>query len=267
MRLVTCTMEQSLMFYDAAGRGRSATLTHLIRKPGAELLCHGFMGFKESVTNRTLGRLLVDRGVATLRFDFFGHGRSEGTLHDLLLTTLIGQAESALAFMPERAGFHTSACSERVSAGWWPFWSHPHTVSAIPRAPLSRGRFSRTARQQFGRVAVELWRRIGTVPASIGQVPVHGRFYDDCLQYDAFKAASALSVRTLIVHGERDELIPVEQVRRLVGCIPVEKELHVLPGADHRFSSPSDLPHDDAPGRLVGPVTAWMTRSIPERHS
>src|SRR5215217_2650981 len=248
-------MEQGLDIQDADGRRVSAMLsTPAVPTDHAVVLCHGFMGFKDSVTNRTLGRLLADRGVATLRFDFFGHGRSEGTLHDLLLTTLIGQAESALAFMRTRGFSHLSLFGASFGGLVAILLASrtPSLRSLALRCPVAD--FPELLRQQFGRVAVELWRRMGTLPASIGQVPVHGRFYDDCLRYDAFKAASALNVRTLIVHGERDELIPVEQVRRLVGCIPVEKEFHVLPGADHRFSSPPDF------ARMTTLLADWLAR-------
>lgn len=72
-------MEEPFVFSDRDGWRISAVLTH----PPSDtdkgvVLCHGLLGFKDSVTNRTLTRLLSERGVATLRFDFFGHGSSEG---------------------------------------------------------------------------------------------------------------------------------------------------------------------------------------------
>lgn len=72
-------MEEPFVFSDRDGRRVSAVLTY----PPSDtdkgvVLCHGLFGFKDSVTNRTLTRLLSERNVATLRFDFFGHGSSEG---------------------------------------------------------------------------------------------------------------------------------------------------------------------------------------------
>ena len=248
-------MEQGVDMQDAEGRQVSATLsTPAAPTDRGVVLCHGFMGFKDSVTNRTLGRLLADRGVATLRFDFFGHGRSAGNLHDLLLTTLIGQAESALAFMRGR-GYRRLSLFGSSFGGLVALLAasrSPWLTALALRCPVAD--FPELLRQQFGRIAVELWRRMGTVPASIGHVPVHGRFYDDCLRYDAFQAASALTVPTLIVHGDRDELIPVEQVRRLYSCIPSQKQFHLLPGADHRFSSAADFT------RMTTLLADWLAR-------
>src|SRR5690348_12226833 len=90
-------MPEPLVFSDRDGRRISA----LLDRPASAgskgvVLCHGLFGFKDSVTNRALSRLLNERGLTTLRFDFFGHGSSEGSLQDVLLTTLIGQTETAL---------------------------------------------------------------------------------------------------------------------------------------------------------------------------
>jgi uncharacterized protein len=250
-------MEEAVRFEDADGRSISGTLVN----PGVAtdrvvVLCHGFMGFKDSVTNRALGDLLVRRHVASLRFDFFGHGRSEGRLHDLLLTTLIGQAAAALAFVQGR-GLTRQALFGASFGGLVALLSaarHPSLAALALRCPV--GDFAAVLRQRFGRAAVELWRRLGTVPASLGQVPVHGRFYDDCLRYDAYEAASRLRVPAIMVHGERDELIPVEQVRRIYDSIPVEKALHILPGADHRFSSPPDF------HRMTTLLAEWLARHL-----
>ncbi len=40
---------------------------------------------------------------------------------------------------------------------------------------------------------------------------------------------------TFLVHGERDELIPLKDVRRFYGELPEPKELVVIDGADHLF--------------------------------
>lgn len=253
VRLLQCPMEESLTFHDAEGRPISGTLvTPALPTDRVVVLCHGFMGFKDSVTNRALSDLLVQRHVASLRFDFFGHGRSGGRLQDLLLTTLLEQTQSALAIVQKR-GFGRRALFGSSFGGLVALLAaarDPSLAALALRCPV--GDFAAVLRQRFGRAAVELWRRLGTVPASLGHVPVHGRFYNDCLRYDAYQAASRLRIPTIVVHGERDELIPVEQARRIYDRIPVEKALHILPGADHRFSSPADF------HRMTTLLAGWL---------
>ena len=90
-------MEQSLTFHDSAGHRTEGVLA----RPEAPtdrvvVLCHGFLSNKNSTTNKTLTRLLLERGIATFRFDFFGQGDSEGPFEQITLTTAIDQAHSAL---------------------------------------------------------------------------------------------------------------------------------------------------------------------------
>jgi uncharacterized protein len=248
-------MEEAFSFTDRDGRRISAVLTRPVSESSkGVVLCHGLFGFKDSVTNRTLTRTLTERGVATLRFDFFGHGNSEGNLHDILLTTLVSQAESAMDVMRARGysklGLFGASFGGLVALV---VASQVHSLSALAlRCPLAD--LPEILRQRYGRVAIELWRRIGTVPTSVGQVPFHSRFYDDCLGYDAYKAAAQVTAPTVIVHGSQDELVPLAQVQRIVDSLKPQKHWELIPGADHRFSRAADF------SRMTETLAAWLVR-------
>lgn len=47
------------------------------------ILCHGFRGKSESKMQETLADDIVKNGMAALRFDFNGHGKSEGKFQDM----------------------------------------------------------------------------------------------------------------------------------------------------------------------------------------
>jgi uncharacterized protein len=51
--------------------------------------------------------------------------------------------------------------------------------------------------------------------------------------YDNLGKIAGLKVPVLIIHGERDEIIPVEMGRRLFAEAPEPKELYIIPGAHH----------------------------------
>jgi uncharacterized protein len=53
-------------------------------------------------------------------------------------------------------------------------------------------------------------------------------------KYD-FSAVPAAGKATFIVHGERDELVPLKDIRRFYGTLSEPKELVVIDGADHLF--------------------------------
>jgi pimeloyl-ACP methyl ester carboxylesterase len=248
-------MVETLAFRDRDGRRISAVLDRP-RSIGSKgvVLCHGLFGFKDSVTNRALSRILNERGLATLRFDFFGHGASEGRLQDMLLTTLIGQTEAALdeirAHGITEVGLFGSSFGGLVALL---VAARVRSLNALAlRCPLAD--LPELLRRRYGRVAVELWRRVGTVPTSIGHVPFHSRFYEDCLTYDAYKAATHISAPTMVVHGSEDELIPLTQVQRIYSSLKTLKHLELIPSADHRFSRPTDF------ARMTETLAGWLVR-------
>jgi alpha/beta superfamily hydrolase len=53
-------------------------------------------------------------------------------------------------------------------------------------------------------------------------------------KYD-YSAVAAAAKPTFLIHRERDELIPLTDIRRFYAALPEPKELVVIDGADHLF--------------------------------
>ncbi len=51
--------------------------------------------------------------------------------------------------------------------------------------------------------------------------------------YDNLGKIGQIRVPVLIIHGEHDEIIPVDMSRRLYAAAPEPKELYIIPGAHH----------------------------------
>jgi pimeloyl-ACP methyl ester carboxylesterase len=255
------SVERSLTFEDREGHRVSATL----RSPGgttdkAVVLCHGFMGFKDSWTNRSLSEGFARQGVATLRFDFFGHGQSGGELKDLLLSSLIHQTQRAIAFLREE-DFTQIGVLGSSFGGLVALLTAAQTPSLAGlglRCPVFD--FPALLRERFGETAIALWRLLGRVPPAFAPIPLHYRFYEDCLQHDARLAAQALAVPTVIVHGEIDDVIPLIHIEELAQHIKAPKSLHIIPGADHRFSQPPDFRR--MTDLLIGSFMAYLSAPV-----
>src|SRR5262249_10318128 len=96
-------MEETLTFLDAQRHRVSAILSQPEQPTSTVVvLCHGFLSSKNSTTNKTLTRMLNERGLATCRFDFFGQGESEGLLEDITISLAVGQAKAAVALVRSR---------------------------------------------------------------------------------------------------------------------------------------------------------------------
>jgi alpha/beta superfamily hydrolase len=66
------------------------------------ILCHGFHSTKDNNTNTRLKELLKDKSIATFRFDFFGHGESEGKFEDITVSQAVEDLLSAIDLLKKK---------------------------------------------------------------------------------------------------------------------------------------------------------------------
>lgn len=252
---------ETISFDDGA---TSAILTTPDAQPEAQavssvvLLCHGFLSSKESATNRALSQRLPVAGIATLRFDFFGHGESRGAFQELTLTHCLRQTHAALSWLKTEGylrigliggsfgglvALHVAAQCKGLSAVGLkcPVFDYP---------PLWR--------ERLGEVGVRQWQEEGLISfvGTSGKSRLGYGFYESLLRYDSAQAAASIQAPTLIVHGDADEHVPVVQSQNLFAQIQSEKERVILSGANHDFSEPLHF------AQMADQLTAWMTRYL-----
>lgn len=237
--------ETSHSFTDNAGHRIAAILT-VPSSPTDRLalLCHGFLSSKNSSTNKALTRLLTERGIATFRFDFFGQGESEGPFEDITVGLALDQARAALAWASAQ-GFHRFGLVGSSFGGLIALLAASEAASQAStlrclalKCPVPD--FPAMLQLEFGSNGLDEWWRSHKIPdvtGSPGRIRLKYRFYEECLQYDGYKAASGIALPTLIVHGDRDELVPLQQNERLLDSLSGPKQLLVVPGADHGFTA------------------------------
>jgi pimeloyl-ACP methyl ester carboxylesterase len=250
-------MDQTVDFQDRLGH-RIAGLLATPERPTDRLavLCHGFLSHKNSTTNKTLTRLLNEGGIATLRFDFFGHGESQGPFEDISTAIGIDQAMAALEVGVSRGFCHIglvgSSFGGLVSIHTAARWSEHQTrraASHIPslsclalKCPVVD--FGEELRLEFRAEGMAEWKATDTIPnilGGAGRIRLRYAFYEDALRLIAYEPARKIDVPTLIVQGDRDELVPLHQSRRLLESLSGKKHLELLPGADHQFSKGDDF--------------------------
>jgi uncharacterized protein len=253
-------MEHSLTFHDSAGHRTSGILACPDRSTDRlVVLCHGFLSNKNSTTNKTLTRLLLEYTIATFRFDFFGQGESEGPFEQITLTTAIDQARSALDLMGTKGYRHLGLTGSSfgglvsilVAA------RRPDLLAVALKCPVAD--FPETLRLEFGHERMAHWKQFNEIPNVTGgpsPVPLQYQLYKDCLTYDAYKEAESIRAPTLIVQGGCDELVPLHQSRRLIDAIQSDKQLEVLTGADHGFTKGDDF------RRMTTLIADWMKQHL-----
>jgi pimeloyl-ACP methyl ester carboxylesterase len=253
-------MDQPLTYTDSAGRTVAGVLAIPNRSTDrVAVLCHGFLSNKDSTSNKVLTALLGERDISTFRFDFFGHGESEGPFEQLTVETAVDQTLSALKLMPtngyRRIGLIGSSFGGLVAI--LAASQAPHLAALGLKCPVPD--FPEMLQLEFGQDGIEQWRRTGTIPnvtGGGGRVRLSPAFYEDCLRHNGYHAAKAIKAPTLIVQGDCDEFVPLHQSQRLFEVLQAQKGLHILPGADHSFTKGSDF------RMMAGLLADWVGRQL-----
>ena len=253
-------MEQAFTFPDSDGHKVSAVLAAPEgRTDRAAVLCHGFLSNKNSTTNKALTRRLNAAGIATLRFDFFGQGESEGPFERITCTTALNQAIAALD-QAALKGF------TRLALMGSSFGGLIATLTAASRKDLAClalkcpvPDFEEMLRLEFTPAGLAEWKRTNTIPnitGAEGRIRLHYGFYEDCHRHAGYDAAKTVTAPTLIVQGDCDEYVPMHQAHRLLEALQGPKRLEVLPGADHGFTKGPDFE------RMITLLSDWITKHL-----
>lgn len=238
-------MQEKLFFENSRGD----KLVGILSNPGGSrespvvVLCHGFSTNKESNTYLLLEKALNEKGVAIFRFDFFGHGESEGKFEDITVSEAVDDALQAVSFLKgkgfKRIGLFGSSFGGM--AALLAASKQPGLRLLVLKSPVSDSLGKIAAEED--KVDVSEWRKNGFIwheSSRMGRQKLNYSFFEDAEKVSGFEAAKKVKVPTLIVHGSQDKVVPVEQSKKTASLIP-ECRLEIIEGADHKYSKPEDF--------------------------
>jgi len=200
-------------------------ILHLPEKenPPCVVASHGLLSSKDSEKYIALGERLSKEGVAMLRFDFRGIGESEGTEEDNTVSKKVADLGEAINFVR----------------------SHPALANRIGLLGSSLGGFLSLIKASMDKEirALVIW----ATPLHMDDLKSKGRDEDTPLPPEAFfkdlpkhRLPPLLPKvsNCLVIHGEKDELVPVDQAREIFHSLGSPKEIQIIEGADHRLTDP-----------------------------
>ena len=203
---------------------------HLPETPYPPLVIgsHGLEGTKDSAKQLILADLLPNLGIAFLRFDHRGCGKSHGVFETD--TSLDKRAKDMVA-----------------------------GVNHVLKLGLTDTRIALFGSSLGGSTVIEAWARLdaqgiaplgGVVCATpiisrtIKNIPLEGNqnrpalsidFFEKNLLFDLSARASKIH-HLLVFHGSKDEVVPVENARKLFKLVLDPKEFVIHENGDHRMS-------------------------------
>ncbi|MGE5216100.1 MAG: alpha/beta hydrolase [Chloroflexota bacterium] len=225
------------------GNRRGNTLSGVIHHPsagdtgGAVILCHGMESDKNSEKLVFLGRQLAQSGVLTLRFDFSYVGESSGKFEEITYSGEVDDLQAAYALIQSHRPGKTAILGSSMGGTVALLFAaqEPKVAGLVTvAAPLHPEKFPRrilTASQ------LQEWRERGFISYHGQRLNVS--LLDDLDRLNVPAAARNVSCPVLILHGDADEVVPVEEAYELSACLANSKRLSILKDTDHRFSNPA----------------------------
>jgi fermentation-respiration switch protein FrsA (DUF1100 family) len=189
---------------------------------------HGLLSCKDSDKYVQIGEAFSQAGSAVCRFDFRGCGESEGSLAE----TTVAQRVADLQSVVERMRVHP-ALSGRV---------------ALLGSSLGAYVSLFVASQDFKIKAVAAW----ATPANLDDLAERPDAVRAQGLGDAFIAElkagrhlrAPVGVRyCLFIHGDRDELIPLEHARHLFDASLNPRQLEIIHGGNHQLTDAAHRTH------------------------
>ena len=204
---------------------RVAGMLHLpeAANPPCVIASHGLLSSKESTKYIALGEQLAQNGIAMLRFDFRGIGESEGKWEDDTVSRRIADLRSAIDFVGSDRRFRQGVGLLGSSLGGY--------VTLIVAAPDKEIEASVIWATPFHLDGLELKQDVEGMP------PLGKAFFKDLPKHRLPLLLRKVS-KCMVIHGEADELVPVDQAWEIFRGLGSPKEIHVIESADHRLTQP-----------------------------
>ena len=209
------------------------------RVPGV-LVVHGFRGNRHEHHITAVADAIAWAGFVTLRVDLTNNlGESDGTFRDCTVSSEVSDALDALSYLSERCSSvgivgHSLGGLVAVLAG-----TEARAIVTLSAVYDMAPRLRDMLGDRFPDWAVQ--GEIEMDPPGCGVILGY-QFYEDLIRQDVSGALAGLTAPIRIVHGEDDKGVPVQDARRFYeGAASEQKDLALLPGADHGYSRDSDL--------------------------
>ncbi|MBV4417944.1 S9 family peptidase [Clostridium tyrobutyricum] len=186
-----------------------------------------------------LSRKLADMGIASVRFDFRGSGESDGEFIDMTVSKELEDANAILDYAGSLdfvdinkigvIGLSLGGAIASMLAG-----DRRETIKSLclwapagnMRDIIIKGKSKDDVRQI---------RRKGFF--DFEGLSIGTEFLGDIENIDIFRKASSYDKNVLIIHGDKDETVPLCISERYLELYGTNAVLHIVKGADHTFNS------------------------------
>ncbi len=222
------------------------TLRGDITKPDAEkcpaaIYFHGFMSNRSSDMAKLLSEKLLERGIALIKFDFDGHGESEGKFSDMNVYSEILDASKIIDYVRGLdfvtdiyiVGHSQGALVGGMTAGYY----RELVKKLVMLAPAATLKDDAQKGSCFG-TPYDMYNVPDYFPVTNDNnehFEVGGLYFRVARTLPIYETTSMFKGKTLIIHGTADDVVGVIGSKRYVECMP-QARLELIEGETHGLS-------------------------------
>jgi alpha/beta superfamily hydrolase len=235
-------MKDKIFFENSRGIRLCGVLSNPTNDQGKPviILCHGFSTSKDGRTYVRLEEILNDKKISTFRFDFYAHGESEGNFQEITTSEAVDDVQNAIEFL-KKSGY------EKIGLVGSSFGGLASILTASQsddlyllalKSPVSD--YKSMAHTRSSDEEIDDWKNKGYIELdSVNEERrrLNYSFYEDAEKVNAYEASRKIKIPALIVHGDEDETVPIEQSIKTARLIE-DCRLEIIAGCDHFYSSP-----------------------------
>ncbi len=252
---------EKVTFPGSQGATLAARLDLPAREPIAyALFAHCFTCSKDIFPAARISGALAEHGIAVLRFDFTGLGSSDGEFANTNFSSNVSDVVAAAQFLRQRyqapkvlVGHSLGGAAILAAAPAIPEAVAITTVGA-PSEPTHVVRLLQHALPQIesaGEAEVTIGRR---------SFRLRKQFLDDLADHRLEDVLRKIGKALLVFHAPHDQVVGIDNARRIFEAAPHPKSFVSLDDADHLLTRKADAIY------VADVLAAWVTRYLNPRH-
>ena len=255
------TSKLTASFYNERGESLAGIIDLPRGKPLAwATFAHCFTCSKEIVTTRRICKALAENGIAVLRFDFTGLGDSEGDFSETSFTTNIADLQAAANYLAEHyqaprllIGHSLGGAAVMAAAG------DIKSVTALVtiNSPSDPSHLNHVFAPYVDEINQD---GSANVPIVGRNFLVKKQFIDDLQIHQLESTIRRIHKPILILHTPGDEIVHVDEARKIFTAARHPKSFVSLDAADHLLTAPSDAVY------TANLISCWASRYIQDKN-
>ena len=225
---------------------------------GLVFLMHGFLSFKEHLLLTETARIFKENNFTTVSFDATNSlGESEGKMEDGTTTGFLEDLEDIIDWSKTQKWYAQFFLVGHSMGGYCIAnyaVSNTNVKGLILFSPKVKGDNPKDSEiEELKMKGFVEWESHSTP----GVFKRKGyKYFEDEIKHNLLNTAENIKCPVLIISGDEDKVIPVEQQKMLFDKIESKKEIHILKGGDHNLKGKENSEE------LYNIINNWIKSSI-----